>query len=141
MAAGLRAALARPLRAIQPSISRLAPYRWRYWLAFMAIQLAADSAPNGARHSAFAPDTRPPVAPPPRAAAARPRVANVDSHTVRNTSTCRHRPEATASMVAMTEPPGPGRSPPPLIHVGWSRSASSTAVTPPSLIPMPPAPG
>ena len=35
----------------------------------------------------------------------------------------------------MTAPPGPGRSPPPLVQVGWIRSASSTAVTPPSLMP------
>ena len=42
---------------------------------------------------------------------------------------------------AMTEPPGPGRSPPPLIQVGWIRSASSIALAPPSLIPPPPIPG
>ena len=71
----------------------------------------------------------------------RPSVAYVDSHTVRKHSTCRHRPLATASIAAITEPPGPGRSPPPLIHVGCSRSASSTAVTPPSLMPMPEAAG
>src|SRR5438034_1007537 len=37
----------------------------------------------------------------------------------------------------MTAPPGPGMSPPPLIHVGWIRSASSTVVTPPSPMPAP----
>ena len=42
---------------------------------------------------------------------------------------------------AMTEPPGPGRSPPPLIHVGWIRNASSMALTPPSLMPPPLIPG
>ncbi len=40
---------------------------------------------------------------------------------------------------ATSDPPGPGSSRPPLCHVGSTRSASSTAVTPPSL--MPPAPG
>ena len=50
-------------------------------------------------------------------------------------------PLATAIIAAMTAPPGPGMSPPPLIHVGWMRSASSTAVTPPSLMPIPAAPG
>ena len=102
----------------------------------MPIQLAADIAPNGARHSMQRPGDA--------AAAARRRgraSAYVDSHTVRKHSTWRHSPLATASIAAMTEPPGPGSSPPPLIHVGCSRSASSTAVTPPSLMPMPPAPG
>ena len=42
---------------------------------------------------------------------------------------------------AMTEPPGPGRSMPPLCQVGWMRSASSIAVTPPSVIPAPSPPG
>ena len=97
----------------------------------MAIQLAADIAPNGARHSSSGPDTRGPPIPP------RPSVAYVDSHTVRKHSTCRHRPLATASIAAITEPPGPGRSPPPLAQVGCSLSASSTAVTPPSLMPIP----
>ena len=60
---------------------------------------------------------------------------------MRKQSTCRQRPPATASMAAISAPPGPGRSPPPLIHVGCSRSASSTAVTPPSLMPMPTPPG
>src|SRR2546425_802433 len=60
MATGLRAAFARALTAIQPSISRVAPYRWRYWLAVIPIQLAADIAPKGARHSCMPPETRPP---------------------------------------------------------------------------------
>src|SRR5579872_6354579 len=111
MATGLRPALVRPLMAIAPSISREAPYRWRYWLAFIPIQLAADMAPNGARHSRNGPDTRPDPPWP------RPRAAYVDSHTVRKHSTCRQRPLATASMAAMMAPPGPGSSPPPLIHV------------------------
>ena len=68
-------------------------------------------------------------------------MAKVDSHTVRKHSTWRHSPALTASMAAMTDPPGPGSSMPPLIHVGWRRSASSTAVTPPSLMPMPMPPG
>src|SRR3954452_11891588 len=106
-----------------------------YWLALMPIQLAADIAPNGARHSTSDPDRRPPPRPPRR------NVAYVDSHTVRKHRTCRHSPDATASMAAITEPPGPGKSPPPFVHVGWMRRASSTAVTPPSLMPMAPAPG
>ena len=68
-------------------------------------------------------------------------MAKVDSQTVRKHSTWRHSPLATASIAAITEPPGPGSSPPPLIHVGCRRSASSTAVTPPSLMPMPRRPG
>ena len=77
----------------------------------MPIQFAADIAPNGARHSISEPETRPGAWP-------RPSARYVDSQTVRKHSTCRHSPEATASMAAMTEPPGPGRSPPPLVHVG-----------------------
>ncbi len=100
----------------------------------MAIQLAAEMAPKGARQ-AGRPDARPPPGP------ARRRAAKVDSHTVRKHSTWRHSPEATASMAATTAPPGPGSSPPPLIQVGWRRRASSTAVTPPSLIPIPAGPG
>src|SRR5271154_6935016 len=102
----------------------------------MAIQFEADRAPNGMRQ-AMEDDARPapPLALPSRS------VANVDSHTVRKHRTCRHKPAETASMAATTEPPGPGNSPPPLIQVGLSRRASSTAVTPPSLIPMPAGPG
>ena len=57
-------------------------------MAFMPIQLAADTAPNGTRHSCIAPLTRPPPPPPPP----RRRAANVDSHTVRKHRTCRHSP-------------------------------------------------
>ena len=66
--------------AINPSISRGAPYRCRYWFAFMPIQFAADMAPNGARHV-----WKPVARPPPRAP--RPSAANVDSQTVRKQST------------------------------------------------------
>src|SRR3954468_19000264 len=100
----------------------------------MPIQLAADIAPNGARHCVQL-EARPPPG------GRRPSAAYVDSHTVRKHSTWRHSPLATASMAAITDPPGPGRSPPPLVHVGWIRSASSTAVTPPSLMPIGDAPG
>src|SRR3954464_13562608 len=95
----------------------------------MPIQLAADIAPNGARHSHSGPAKRPPDGPTSLSA------AYVDSHTVRKQRTWRHRPAATARIAAMTDPPGPGMSAPPLIHVGWIRSASSTAVMPPSLMP------
>src|SRR6476659_889813 len=98
--------------AMQPSILRVDAYRCRYWLAFMPIQLAADIAPNGARH-ACQPDARPRPRP-----AARPRVAYVDSQTVRKHRTWRQRPLATASMAVMRAPPWPGMSPPPLIQVG-----------------------
>src|SRR5580658_1749139 len=119
-----------------------------YWVAFRAIQLAADMAPKGARHSRNGPETR--------AARRRPlplrlsaaawaawavSTPNVDSQTVRKHSTWRQSPEATAMAAAMTEPPGPGRSPPPLIQVGWIRNASSIALAPPSLIPPPLIPG
>ena len=74
----------------------------------MAIQFAADMAPNGARHSRNGPETRCPPPPP----AARPwaaSAAKVDSHTVRKHSTWRQRPDATAMAAAMTDPPGPGQ--------------------------------
>ena len=100
-------------------------------MALMPIQLAADMAPNGSRHSCIGPDTRPP---PPRL---RPSWLYVVSQTVRKHRTWRHRPLATACMAAMTLPPGPGTSMPPLCHTGWMRSASSTAVTPPSPMPIP----
>src|ERR1700689_837515 len=96
-----------------------------YCVAFRAIQLAADMAPKGARHSRNGPETRsarPRLRPPPLAAAACAALAvstpNVDSQTVRKQSTWRQSPEATAMAAAMTAPPGPGRSPPPLIQVG-----------------------
>src|SRR3954468_15833972 len=106
-----------------------------YWLALMPIQLAADIAPKGARHSTSEPERRPPPRPPRRGG------AYVDSHTVRKHRTCRHSPLATASIAAITEPPGPGSSPPPFVHVGRMRSASSTAVVPPSLMPIADMPG
>ena len=64
----------------------------------MPIQLAADIAPNGARHSVQRPGD-----PTAAAAAPRPSVAYVDSHTVRKHRTWRHRPLATASMAAITD--------------------------------------
>ena len=61
----------------------------------------------------------------------------VEAHTVRKQSTWRQRPAATAMAAAMTDPPGPGRSSPPLCQVGWMRSASSISGGPPSLMPPP----
>lgn len=133
MADGLSAALHRAFTAIMPKSSRFAPYRCRYWLAFTPIQFAAEAAPNGNDHC-WGPGTRPP---PPCSRSA----AYVDSHTVRKHRTCRQRPAATAIIAAMIAPPWPGRSMPPLIHVGCMRKASSTAAMPPSLIPMPTGPG
>src|SRR3546814_18845119 len=98
MAAGLRPALVRPLMAIQPSISRLAPSRARYWLAFMPIQLDADIAPKGIRHC-LQPDAPPP--PPPRS----PRLAEGDSQTTPHNRHWRDRPEAPS-------PPQPTHPPP-----------------------------
>ncbi len=65
----------------------------------------------------------------------------VDSHSVRKHSTWRAIPVATAIMAAITEPPGPKVSMPPLIQVGRSPSAPSRAVTPPSPIPAMSSPG
>src|SRR2546430_11683088 len=113
----------------------------------MAIQLAADDAPYGIRHC---------MSPLMRGAdcnaimllearelfASRSFVAYVDSHTVRKHSTWLHRPPATASIAAITEPPCPWSSIPLLIHDGRSRSTSSSAVMPPSVMPTPmPGPG
>src|ERR1700722_4302223 len=85
-----------------------------YWLAFMPIQLAADIAPKGARHSRKGPETRSargPLGPPCPCVA---RIANVDSQTVRKQSTWRQSPEATAMAAGVTRPPRPGRAPPPV---------------------------
>lgn len=84
-----------------------------------------------------------PVAPPVSACHFPARVsAEYDaSQTVRTQSTCLHRPAATASIAAVIEPICPGSSPPPLIHVGRTCSASSMAMIPPSLIPDRDAPG
>ena len=66
---------------------------------------------------------------------------NVASHSVRKHSTWRAMPVATAIIAAITEPPGPNVSMPPLIHVGRSPSAPSSAVTPPSPMPAMSSPG
>ena len=66
---------------------------------------------------------------------------NVASHSVRKHNTCLARPVATAVIAAITEPPGPKVSMPPLIHVGRSPSAPSSALTPPSPMPMMSSPG
>ena len=50
MALGLRPALARALRAIQASCSRVVPNSWKWRWAIIPIQLAADGAPNGSVH-------------------------------------------------------------------------------------------
>ena len=50
-------------------------------------------------------------------------------------------PVATAIIAAITEPPGPKVSMPPLIHVGRSPSAPSSALTPPSPMPAMSRPG
>ena len=94
----------------------------------MASVCAAEIAPNG------------PSQPPPMAAAfpgtaafpCRTSSADVASHTVRKHSTCRASPPATASIAAISDPPGPNVSMPPLYQVGRMPSAASSAVTPPS---------
>ena len=61
--------------------------------------------------------------------------AKVASHSVRKHSTCRAMPVATAIIAAITDPPGPKVSMPPLNQVGRMPSAPSSAVTPPSPMP------
>ena len=97
-------------------------------MAFMPIQLAALTAPYGIRHC-WSPPTRPPM-PPSWSTPA------VVCHTVRKQSTWRQSPLATAIIALRIDPPGPGTSGPPQIHVGRSRNASSSAVMPPSLKPI-----
>src|SRR3954453_7713339 len=136
MAYGLRAALARALMAIQPSVSRVAPNLAKYCEAFIAIHLAALVPPNGIRHC-MSPEIRPPLG-----GGSRPvRIISVPvaSQTVRKHSTCRHRPLATASIAVMTDPSWPDVSSVPLGQVGWIRNASSTAGMPPSEKPTAPA--
>ena len=101
-------------------------------MAFMPIQLAADIAPNGARHC-IQPRTRPPPPPPPRRERGERRLPHRAEAQHVAAQPARHREHRGDHR----RRPGPGRSPPPLIHVGCRRSASSTAVTPPSLMPMP----
>ncbi len=60
----------------------------------------------------------------------------VASHSVRKHNTCRAIPVATAITAAITDPPGPKVSMPPLIQVGRMPSAPSSAVTPPSPMPI-----
>ena len=140
MAAGLRAALARPLRAIKPEhLARGA--------VAVEVLLRVHGDPVGGRR----PEGRPPLLH--RAGHASPATSRRAALALRRQRGERRLPDraeaqhvpaqavATAMAAAMIDPPGPGRSPPPLIHVGWRRNASSTAVTPPSLMPMPPAPG
>ncbi len=137
----MSAAFFRAFNAIQPSVSRVVPYLSKSAEACRAIQLPADCAPYGKRHCMSPPmrgellcaimllDARP--------KASRSFWAKVASHTVRKHSTWLHRPPATASMAAITDPAWPGSSSPLLIHEGRSRRMSSSAVMPPSDMPAP----
>ena len=96
----------------------------------MAIQFAADMAPKGAQctragaRDALAPAT---------ASRAATRAANEDSQTVRKHSTWRHSAVADRHGARDDGASRPrGYPPPPLTQVGWIRSASSMALTPPS---------
>ena len=81
----------------------------------MAIQFAADDAPNGTRHCMSPPmRLEPPVGtialalPGAPLNLARWMAPYVASHTVRMHRTCLHSPAATASIAAITAPPCPG---------------------------------
>ena len=71
----------------------------------MAIQLAADGAPNGSVHCMKSVARKLPPPPPPVVTAARPWSPWADaSHTVRKHSTWSARPVATAAMALTTDP-------------------------------------
>src|ERR1700691_2625882 len=126
---GLSSALARWINAMQPSVSFVVPYRWKWRCAFCAKVCAAEVAPNGISHPALRPDDG--MILPCLISSLK-----VASHSVRKHNTWRAGPPATASIAAITEPPGPKVSIPPLCHVGRTPSAASKEVTPPS--PQPP---
>ena len=127
--------MARWFSAIQPSVSRVVPYRSKWRCAFSASVWAADVAPNGICQLE--------VRAPPGGDILPSFIScwNVASHSVRKHSTWRAMPVATAIIAAITEPPGPKVSMPPLIHVGRSPSAPSSALTPPSPMPAMSSPG
>src|SRR5690606_31877318 len=100
--------------------------RWAVW----ARVCAAEVAPNGISQ---------PAEPAPDGGLILPALMSseyVDSHSVRKHSTCRASPLETASMAAITEPPGPKVSMPPLYQVGRMPRADWRTLTPPS--PKPP---
>ena len=133
MAAGLRAGVGAAVEGDAARASR----GWRRsgagtgWRSCRS-SWPADIAPNGARHC-IQPDRTAAAAGARQAAARRTSTPTPCGSTARGGTGRWPRPAWRRSPT----PPGPGRSPPPLIHVGWRRSASSTAVTPPSLMPMP----
>src|SRR3954471_10202376 len=104
MACGLRAALARALIAIQPSVSRLAPNLAKYCEAFIAIHIAALVPPNGMRHC-MSPEIRPPLG----GGSTRVRIMSVPfaAQTVRKPTAGGQKPLATASIAVMTDPSWP----------------------------------
>src|SRR2546421_344612 len=107
MALGLRAAFLRALRALWASCSRVVPNSWKWRWAHMAIQLAAEGAPNGSVHS------RKPLA---RNTSPRPPKVTLDrpfspwaepSVTVRKQRTWLAYPAETAAQALITEPSWP----------------------------------
>src|ERR1700674_968094 len=107
MALGFTAALRRPLSAIWASCSSVVPYRCMWARAYMAIQHAADAAPNGNDHSIMpvAWKSLDDAASLPIPTAARPPLpCAVPSHTDRKHTTWLHRPAPTARHALITEP-------------------------------------
>src|SRR3954451_23624130 len=99
----------------------------------MAIQLAADAAPNGRVHCMNPPARNDPPPPAPIVTLARPLSPCADaSHTVRKQRTWLAYPAATAAQAVITEPSWPGRARPPLNQLRFRRRApwSPTMPTP-----------
>ncbi len=125
----------RPFNAIHASCSRVVPNSWKWRIAIIAIQLAAEGAPYGRRHCMNPPTRgRPPreLPPPiPGMTAARPlSPCAVPSHTVRKHRTWLATPADTAMHAFTTDPSWPGASNPPAYQLRFRRSASCTSVTP-----------
>src|SRR5579864_664618 len=97
----------------------------------MAIQLAADAAPNGRLHCMNPPARKLPDVAQPAVTLARPPVpCELPSNTVRKQRTWRASAVATAAPALITAPSCDGSSRPPEYQLRLSRRASCTSTTP-----------
>ena len=140
-------------RSVPPPVDRDQPEHLAGGAVAVQVLVGVHADPVGGGHGAEggapfaerARDRRPlaaaATAAAPACAACAARAAKVDSQTVRKHSTWRQRPDGHRHGGGDDRAARPGRSPPPLIQVGWMRSASSMALAPPSLMPPPLEPG
>src|SRR5262245_29185565 len=125
------------------SCSRVVPNSWKWRIAIMAIQFAAEGVPYGSTHCMNPPMRTPPRLRPPPPPVEKPGITAERpaspcaeaSVTVRKHRTWRASPVVTAMAALTTEPSCPGDSMPPMYQSRSRRSASCSSVTPTPLNP------